>query len=177
MQVKAKLKFIRISPKKVRLVAGLIRGLDVEEAIVQLQFSKKNASLSLGKLLKSAIANAEENNELKRDNLFIKEVLVEEGPTLKRWMPKAMGRATPIRKRASHITVTLEEKIPTIKKEKIKKESLNDDIIKIEDLGKISQEDSKSNKKDSKKTEKKETASGSKGEKRINKIFNRTGNK
>ena len=142
MEVKAKAKFVRTSAKKVRLVAGLIRGLDVEEALVQLQFSKKNAALPIAKLLKSAIANAEENLDLKRNNLFVQEIRVDEGPTLKRWMPRAMGRATPIRKRSSHTTLILGERVPTIEK-KVKKEDNKDDIVKIEDLDKITTKEKK----------------------------------
>src|SRR3989344_8457297 len=138
MEVTARAKFIRISPKKVRLVADLIRGLDVAEAITQLQFSQKNAALPLTKLIKSAIANAEENEDLKRNNLFIKAITVDGGPTLKRWLPKAMGRATPLIKRSSHISLVLAEKVPTVGTDKVKKEDTKDDLIKIEDLGKIS---------------------------------------
>lgn len=169
MEVRAKSKFIRISPKKVRLLANLIRGLNVEEALVQLQFNKKDAALPVGKLIKSAIANAEENEDLKRDNLFIKEITVDGGPTLKRWMPKAMGRATPLIKRSSHITVVLAEKVPTTSKKKVKPEDSKDDIIKIEDLGKISHEDKKEDKRSEEGTKK----SGSSSKKTTNKIFNR----
>ena len=167
MEVKAKAKFIKNAPKKVRLVANLIRGLDVDKAAVQLQFSGKDAALPLGKLLKSAIVNAEENEDLKRDNLFIKEIRVDEGPALKRWMPRAMGRATPIIKKTSHIHITLAEKVPTIRKEKVKKEDTKEDVIKIEDLGKVSGED----KKETKRVEKTKVKSAEK--KSANKLFNR----
>ncbi|HQA64242.1 MAG TPA: 50S ribosomal protein L22, partial [bacterium] len=100
MEVSAKAKFIRMSPRKVRLVADVIRGLDVEEALVQLEFNKRAASLPLVKLLKSAISNAEQNHQLKRDNLFVKELTIDDGPTLKRWRPRAFGRATMLRKRS-----------------------------------------------------------------------------
>ncbi len=169
MEVRAKAKFIRISPKKVRLLVDLIRGLDVEEALVQLQFSKKHSSLPIATLLKSAIANAEENDDLKRNNLFVREITVDGGPTLKRWMPKAMGRATPLIKRSSHITVVLAEKIPTTSKKKVKKEDTKDDIIKIEDLGKISHED----KKEDKKSDGGSKRGGSVNKKTGNKLFNR----
>lgn len=176
MDVRAKAKFIKTSPKKIRLVIDLVRGLDVEVAITQLQFSKKNAALPISKLIKSAIANGEENDSLKKDNLFIKEIKVDEGPTMKRWMPRAMGRATPIRKRSSHVTLVLSEKVPTEKKDKKKKEISIDDIVKIEDLGKVAGEDKKDAKKEMKK-EVKSKAEGSKSTKRSSKIFNRTGNK
>lgn len=167
MEVKAKAKFIKTSPKKVRLVANLIRGLDVDKAGIQLQFSNKNAATPLSKLLKSAIVNAEENDNLKRDNLFIKEIRVDEGPALKRWMPRAMGRATPIIKKTSHIHITLAEKVPTIRKEKVKKEDNKDDVIKLEDLGKVSGED----KRETKRVEKAKIKSAEK--KGANKLFNR----
>ena len=178
MEVKARAKFIRISPKKVRLAADLIRGLDVAEAIVQLQFSQKNAALPLVKLIKSAIANGEENEDLKRNNLFVKEITVDGGPTLKRWMPKAMGRATPLIKRSSHINLVLAERVPTEGKGKVKKEDTKDDLIKIEDLKKVREEKSDSTiKTTDKKSEREEKKTGSSSKKITNKIFNRrTGN-
>ncbi len=109
MEVKATAKTIRIAPRKVRLLAGLIRGLKAENAGNQLRFSGKKAAMPMIKLLDSAIANAENNFELKKDNLFIKEIRVDEGVKLKRWAPKARGRATPLRKRTSHIYLTLGE--------------------------------------------------------------------
>lgn len=109
MEIKAKAKYVRMSPKKVRLVAGLIRGLDVKTAIDQLSFSGKKASLPVIKVIESAIANAEHNYELSKGNLMIKEVRIDEAPMLHRWTPKAHGRATTIRKRSSHISVTLGE--------------------------------------------------------------------
>jgi len=109
MEVKAKAKFIRMSPTKVRLVAGLIRKMPAIKALDQLQFSGKWAAEPMIKLIKSAIANAEHNFELVKENLFIKEVTVDAGPSLKRWMPKAHGRATPLIKKTSHINLTLGE--------------------------------------------------------------------
>lgn len=109
MKVKAHLKNLRISPRKVRLVADLIRGLEVSEAKAQLSFLIKRSSLPLLKLLNSAIANAKHNFKLDENNLYIAEIFVNEGPTLKRIMPRAMGRAFQIRKRTSHVTIVLEE--------------------------------------------------------------------
>jgi len=109
MEVKAKLKFIRMSSTKIRLVANLIAKLPVDKALDQLQFINKLAARPVAKLIKSAIANAEHNFELAKDNLFIKEITVGEGPTLKRWLPRAHGRATPIRKRTAHINLVLGE--------------------------------------------------------------------
>ncbi len=140
MQTTAKAKSIKISPKKVRLVADLIRGLDVEEAGIQLKFIKKASVLPLAKLIKSAISNAEENYKLQKNNLFIKEIRVDEGITTKRWQPRAMGRATPINKRSSNITLILDERIPTEAKDiEIAKsaKTVKDDIIKIDDFDKI----------------------------------------
>ena len=112
--VTAKLKHLRISPRKVRLVADLIRGLTVREAEKQLKFLTKRAARPVLKLLDSAVANAQNNANLAKEGLFISKIVVEVGPSLKRWRPRAMGRATPIMKRTSHITLVLEEKEPSV---------------------------------------------------------------
>ncbi|RLC38325.1 50S ribosomal protein L22 [Candidatus Falkowbacteria bacterium] len=109
MEVKATVKYIKISPRKVRLVVDVIRGLKVDKALDQLNFLNKKAVRPIEKLINSAVANAENNFELEKDNLFIKEIKVNEGPTLHRWKPRARGRATPIRKRTSHICLALGE--------------------------------------------------------------------
>lgn len=109
MEVKAKAKFIRMSPTKIRLVANLIQKMPVAKALEQLQFINKLAGGPVANLIKSAMANAEHNFELAKDNLFIKELTVNQGPTLKRSLPRAHGRATPIRKRTSHINLVLGE--------------------------------------------------------------------
>jgi len=121
MQAKAKLKYLRMSPKKVRLVANLIKGMKVQEAINQLSFVNKNAKKPILKLLNSAVANAEHDYNLKKENLFIKEIRVDLAGALKRWQPKAHGRATPILKKISHISLILEEIVST-KAKKVKKE-------------------------------------------------------
>jgi len=121
MEVKAKARYIRIAPRKVRLVVDLIRGLDIEKAYAQLQFINKAATRPVRKLLDSAVANAHHNFEIEKDNLYIKEIRVDEGPTLYRWKARAFGRVAPIRKRTSHISVMLEEKAPTKKKAAPKK--------------------------------------------------------
>lgn len=113
MEIKAQAKFIRTSPRRARLVIDLIRGLDVEEAMHQLQFMPKVAAGLILKLLNSAIANAVNNFKLKKDNLYIKKITVDGGPVLKRWQPRAFGRATPLRKRSSHILIVLGEKVET----------------------------------------------------------------
>lgn len=96
-----------MSPRKVRLVADLIKGMKAVDAALQLEFSRKHAARVVLKLLRSAMANAEHNHKLSKDTLLVKNVVVDGGATLHRWMPRAMGRATPIRKRTSHITITL----------------------------------------------------------------------
>jgi len=106
----ASLKWLRISPRKVRLVVDLVRGKDVEEALNLLTFSPKAASEPLGKLIRSAVANADVAGSYDLDKLYLKTAVVDEGPTWRRWLPRAMGRATRIRKRTSHITVELAER-------------------------------------------------------------------
>lgn len=109
MQVKAKAKFIKMSPSKIRLAANLVKKMPVEKALSQLKFMNKLASVPVSKLIQSAIANAEHNFALDKNNLFVKELTVNEGPTLKRSMPRAHGRASAIRKRTSHINLILGE--------------------------------------------------------------------
>lgn len=113
MQTVAHLKGLRMSPRKVRLVARLLKGMDVAEAEAQLAYLQKGAVLPIRKLLHSAVANAEHNARMDRANLFVRQVLVNQGTTLKRSQPRAFGRATPIRKRTSHITIVLDERVPT----------------------------------------------------------------
>lgn len=110
MEVFAKAKHIRMSPKKVRLVVDLVRGMDLGEAESQLRFMKKASARPVLKLIRSAKANAENNFKLEPGSLFIKTITVDGGPVMHRWKPRAFGRATPIRKRTSHITVILDEK-------------------------------------------------------------------
>lgn len=107
MEAKAQLQNLRIAPRKVRLVANMIRGLPVTVAEDQLRFLQKASAVPVLKLLQSAIANAEHNYRLRREQLKIKSIIVGDGITLHRWKPRAMGRATPIRKRASHVTLVL----------------------------------------------------------------------
>ena len=110
MQVKASLKNIRMAPRKVRLTANLIRGMSASRAKAQLTFLVKKPAPLILKLVNSAIANAKHNFDIEASNLFVKAITVEAGATLKRWMPRAMGRATRIRKRLSHITIVLDER-------------------------------------------------------------------
>ena len=109
-QASATLKFARISARKVKIVADLIRGKDVDEAISIVKFTPKASSEVIEKLLKSAIANAENNHEMKHENLYVAEIYANQGPTLKRIRPAAKGSAVRIRKRTSHITIVLKEK-------------------------------------------------------------------
>jgi large subunit ribosomal protein L22 len=109
MEVKSLTRFARISAFKAREVTREIQGLPVLQAIDVVKFSPKKAAELVGRTLKSAIANAENNNNLKVQNLVVKEAVVGEGPTLKRFQPKARGSAGPIRKRTSHIKITLAE--------------------------------------------------------------------
>ena len=109
-QAKAIARTVRIAPRKVRLVVDLIRGKKIGEAIAILRLTPKAASPVVEKVLKSAIANAEHNYEMDVENLFVSEVFVDEGPTMKRFRPRAQGRASAINKRTSHITLVVSEK-------------------------------------------------------------------
>ncbi len=110
MEVKAIAKYIRISPRKVRLLMREIRGKKVEEALNLLTFAPQKGAPILRKLINSAVANASQHPDTDVDNLFVKHIFADEGPTLKRFRPRAMGRATRIRKRSSHLTVILDER-------------------------------------------------------------------
>ncbi len=110
MEARAVAKHIRIAPRKMRLVVDLIRGKKVGEAIAILKHTPKAGSPVVEKVLKSAIANAENNFEMDADNLYISKIFVDEGPTLKRFHPRAQGRAYSIMKRTSHVTVYVSEK-------------------------------------------------------------------
>lgn len=120
MKVEATLKNLRVSPRKVRLVINLIKGMDVGNALVQLSLMSKGSGREIGKLLESAIANAENNFGLEKNNLVVADVQVGGGSTLKRWLPRAHGRATPIMKRTSNVYLILDEKVEG-KKVKAKK--------------------------------------------------------
>lgn len=110
MAAKARIKMIRMTPRKMRIVANQVRGKNAGEAIDLLTFCKKSAARPLLKLIKSAVANANHKGGVDVDNLFVKELLVDSGPTMKRFMPRAKGSATPILKRTSRVCVTVEEK-------------------------------------------------------------------
>jgi large subunit ribosomal protein L22 len=101
-------RFVRVSPMKARRIADLVRGLDVDDALALLQFSPQAASEPLLKVVESAVANAEGGESLERATLVVSRVMVDEGPTMKRWRPRAQGRAARINKRTSHITVVVQ---------------------------------------------------------------------
>lgn len=135
MEVKALGKNIGVSPRKARLVCGLVRGLDVARAEEQLDNAHKKAARFVKEILKSAIANAENNHQLVRDNLYIKKITADSGRTLVRFQPRAMGRAFPVRHHLSHIAVILDERvegkrIPKTKKEAKQVERVKTDAIK-----------------------------------------------
>ena len=109
MEVKAVTRYVRISPTKARLVTELVKGKPVEEALNILKFVPKKGARLVSKTLRSALANAEQNPSIDVDTLYIKGIFVDEGPTMKRWRARAMGRATRILKRSSHITIVLDE--------------------------------------------------------------------
>lgn len=110
MEVRAVAKYIRISPQKARLVADVVRGMDAGQAMSTLRFMPKKGAALIRKVLASAIANADQLDTVDVDTLYVKEILVDGGPMLKRFSPRAQGRATRILKRSSHITVVVDEK-------------------------------------------------------------------
>ena len=110
MEARAVARYIRLSPGKARLIMDQIRGKRVEEALNLLSFAPQRRAFALKKLISSAVANAEQNHNMDVDRLYIKRIFADEGPALKRFRARAMGRATRIRKRTSHLTVILDEK-------------------------------------------------------------------
>ena len=110
MEVKASLKYARVGAQKARLVADLVRGKDVNQAVKTLTFLNKKTAGMVKKLIESAVANAEYKKVMDVDNLYVKTIWVDQGPVLKRFRPRAQGRAFGVRKKTSHINVVLEEK-------------------------------------------------------------------
>lgn len=127
MEIKAQLRHLRIAPRKVRLVLSLVRGLSAQEAENQLQLLSKRGSEPVLKVLRSAIANAKSAYGIEKDNLYIDKIFANEGQTLKRWLPRAFGRASSINKRSSHIVVVLKSKDDTQVK---KKKKANTPVVK-----------------------------------------------
>jgi len=159
MKVTAELNNLRISPRKVKLVADLIKGMDAIEAVAQLDVAIKKTSGYMQKLLLSAIANAENNFGLSKSNLYVLDAVVGAGPTLKRWMPKAYGRAGQILKRTSKVRIVLEERIEG--KDRKSKEQMEKE--KAEKVKKATQELKKEEER--KKEEKKDAVKEAKTEK------------
>jgi len=110
MEAKAVTKYVRVSPQKARLVANLIKGKSVSEAYHILRYTPRKAARIIYKTLASAVANAEETKMMDVDNLYVSKIFVDEGPRLRRWKARAMGRVRPIVRRLSHITVVVAEK-------------------------------------------------------------------
>lgn len=110
MEVKANLRYARVGAQKARLVADAIRGKDVNEAVKILAYMPKKTAVFMKKLVESAVANAEQKKVIDIDNLFVKTVMIDEGPVLKRYRPRAQGRAFQVRKKTSHICLTLDER-------------------------------------------------------------------
>ncbi len=154
MEIKASAKHIKMSPRKIRLVVDVAREKTVDEALDQLKFVKKLAVKSVIKLINSAVASAKHNFEIEQDNLKITEIKVDEGPTLHRWKPRAFGRATPIRKRTSHISLVLaeikESGVKEAKKQKVEA-PVKLDVKPKEDKGVKVKEDEKRKAEDKKK--------------------------
>lgn len=110
MEVKAKLRNLRVGSQKARIVADMVRGKDVNEALKILAFMPQKPALHLKKLIESAVANADQKKTIDVDNLYIKHLSVDMGPSLSRFRPRAQGRATPIKRKASHINLILDER-------------------------------------------------------------------
>ena len=128
MEVKATYRYARISPLKARDVAREVTGLPVSAALNVLNFTPKKAAFLIGKTLKSAIANAENNHDLSADDLVVKLAMVGEGPVFKRWKPRARGGAAPIRKRTSHIFVTLSDEVG-VPNDKAAKKAVDAEVV------------------------------------------------
>ncbi|QNO14786.1 50S ribosomal protein L22 [Alkalicella caledoniensis] len=110
MEAKAVARYVRIAPRKVRIVMDLVRGKSIPDALAVLRFTPKAASPIIEKVLKSAVANAEHNYEMDINSLYISQAFADQGPTIKRFRPRAQGRATRINKKTSHITIVVAEK-------------------------------------------------------------------
>jgi large subunit ribosomal protein L22 len=175
MEIKVKNRFIKMSSKKLRLVANLIRGAKVDVALNQLKFANKKAVEPIAKLLKSAIASAEHDFEMDKNNLFVKEIRIDEGGMLKRWTPKAHGSATPIRKRLSHINIIVGELaasgITAAKKKEIEAPISLEEMVKEGEKAAKSDKGGKDIKKDSAGKDLKKDGMGKKGF--VNKMFQR----
>lgn len=110
MEARAIAKYVRVSPRKAGFIANLVRGKKADEALAILKYMPNKAAAELAKVIKSAVANAENNHNMDTDKLYVEQIHANQGPTMKRFMPRAMGRATTIRKRTSHLEVVVKEK-------------------------------------------------------------------
>lgn len=173
MKVHATLKNLRIAPRKVRLVTHSVIGVDAREALIQLSKQVKKSSQPIYDLLKSAMANATNNNGLDEANLYILEIRVGDGLRLKRWLPRAFGRATPLLRRGSNVMVILEEKIEGKNRTAKKKETV--ETVTIEELGISGEKEAKEARKTIQPEMKKEIARGARpaGGKVVKKVFQR----
>ena len=137
MEITAKTRTTRIAPRKARLVIGLVKGMSAKFAIDELLELPKKSSVIVLKLLKSAIASAKHNYNIDLEDLFISKAFVDQGPTLKRWRPRAFGRVAAIRKKTSHITIVLsqniEDKKSSVKKDEAKKSTSKENEVKPKD--------------------------------------------
>jgi len=145
MEIKAELNYLRIAPRKVRSVAKILRGLDVDQALAQLTYMRRKSVVPILKLVNSAIANARNNKSLSQEDLYIKEIKVDEGAKLKRYMPKGFGRTSPIQKKTSHISIVLDEL--SDEKKKTKKKFVAKAEEKAEELKKEEKQEVKLEKK------------------------------
>lgn len=138
MYYKFYLNNLRIAPRKTRLIANLVKKMPVLQAEAQLQFQKRRAALPILKLLKSGVASAVHNFNLSPESLYILNIFVDEGPMLKRFRPRAFGRAGAIHKKTSHITLILEEKVETTKK---KRKSVKTEAIKEKEISRAQEKE------------------------------------
>lgn len=152
MKVQARLNRYRRSAQKVREIFPVIKGLDVQDAILQLQYSKRGDAMDIKKLLESAVANATNNFKLNKDSLFVENIIAEEGKTLKRWRARAYGRAAKILKRTCDIVITLEEK----KEDKAEKKKVVKETTAKEEGKKEAKKEEKKEVKKAKKSVKKD---------------------
>lgn len=157
----AKLNYLRIAPRKTRLVASMIKGLSINEAEAQLLVNPKRPSDAVLKLLRSAVANAKNNQKLDPEKLFVKEIRVDNGPMLKRFMPRAMGRASGIQKKSSHITLILGE-MENLKAPRFK-------IAKVEKISKRVKEEMAKKSKKEKEEKEREKTKGAETQKQVEK--------
>lgn len=157
MQVSAKLNNLKVAPRKVRLVADSIVGMPVSVALIELDKQVKRSSEPMEKLLKSAIANAENNFGLDRENLYVLSVQVGDGVRLKRWMPRAFGRANPILRRLSKITLILNETVEGLNRKEVKKPEVTE-TVESETIEEEKKEETSLLAADEKKEVKKETS-------------------